>query len=123
MDLFKVHAKIEVELTREDIDEIMCLALEGGIVYWCGRAEVVGEYLGDYASDQISRDGALILYDAESDDKWKLTRENFLNGVKLYLENSTRLCIDDGCLDIDTLDASDADCIIQYGLFGEIIFG
>ena len=52
-------------ISDEDIDEIMSAALDGGITYWCGRAKVVGEYLGEYASEQISRDGVLKLYDIE----------------------------------------------------------
>ena len=39
----------------------MVTALEGGINYWCRRAKVVGEYLGEAAIDQISRGGSLIL--------------------------------------------------------------
>ena len=58
---FTVRAQIEVNLSQQDIDDIMVTALEGGINYWCRRAKVVGEYLGEAASDQISRGGSLIL--------------------------------------------------------------
>lgn len=53
--------RIGVTLTQQDIDDIMASALDGGICYWCRMAEVVGEYLGEYASDQISLGGSLIL--------------------------------------------------------------
>ena len=38
---FEVKAEINVTLTQEDIDDIMCSALEGGICYWASEAEVV----------------------------------------------------------------------------------
>lgn len=66
---FTVQPKIDVNLTQQDIDDIMVAALEGGINYWCRKAEAVGGYLGECASDQISRGGSLILYDAEGSDK------------------------------------------------------
>ena len=44
----------------------MATALDGGITYWCNKAEVIGGYLGEYASDQISRGGKLKLYDYEA---------------------------------------------------------
>ena len=55
MDTVVLKLELEVVVTQEDIDDIMAGALEGGINYWCGEAEVVGNYLGEYASEQISR--------------------------------------------------------------------
>lgn len=40
---FSVKAEINVKLTEQDIDDIMVAALEGGINYWCGEAEVIEE--------------------------------------------------------------------------------
>ena len=39
---FLISIAKEVKVTAEDIDDIMCSALEGGINYWCCKAEVVG---------------------------------------------------------------------------------
>lgn len=33
-----VSVTLEIVLTQEDIDDIMCGALEGGITYWCDEA-------------------------------------------------------------------------------------
>ena len=121
-DRYNVRAEIVIGLTRQDIDDIMSTALDS-ICYWCRKAEVVGEYLGEYASDQISRGGVLVLYDAESPDWWELNREKFLNGVKLYFENGCHVQVEDGCIDTGDIDANDADCIIQFALFGEVVFG
>ena len=45
-----LRVNFNVVVSGEDIDDIMCSALEGGINYWCGKAEVDGKYLGEYAS-------------------------------------------------------------------------
>lgn len=120
---FTVRPQIEVNLTQQDIDDIMVAALDGGINYWCRKAEVAGKYLGEYASDQISRGGVLILHDAESSDKWELTLEKFLNGVKLYFEQGCHVQVEDNCIDTCDIDADAADCIVQFALFGEVVFG
>ena len=114
-----------VKLTDEDIDNIVCTALEGGITYWCSSAEVVGgDYLGEYASDQISRGGSLRLYDAEEGKVYELTKSQFINGFAEacrdgYLNNAFE---GDG-FDTGEIDAEIADVIVQYALFGEVVYG
>lgn len=123
---FEIRAEITVRLTSQDIDDIMACALEGGINYWCGRAETVGEYLGEYASEQISRGGALILYDVEDpDEKWELDLEKFLNGFKLCIEHEDDCykAVDGFDVDSCNIDAECADMIVQYALFGEVVYG
>ena len=123
MDIYKIYPEISIDISQHDIDDIMVCALEGGINYWCGEVEVVGEHLGEYASEQISRGGKLILHDAESNDKWTLTRADFLDGLKHYIESGGHIIFDEGCIDTSKIDAYDADCIVQLALFGDIVFG
>lgn len=123
MDEQFIEVKLNILLTNQDIDDIMCTALEGGINYWCGAAKVVGEYLGEYASEQISRDGALKLYDAESGEEFELTKEKFIKGLTKYLEEGHSEIISQGMIDTGYFDASDADGIIQYALFDDIVYG
>lgn len=120
---YTVRPQIDVNLSQQDIDDIMAVALDGGICYWCRKAEVVGECLGEYASDQISRGGALILHDAESAQTWELTLEKFLKSVKLYFEQGCHVNVEDNAIDTCDIDANDADCIIQFAVFGEVVFG
>ena len=115
-----------IKVTSEDVDDIMCAALEGGINYWCGCAEVVGEYLGEYASEQISKGGTLILYDAESDDKWEFNLEKLLDGIGMAIEEEWFAdydWYDEDSLDTCNVDAEVADAIIQFAIFEEIVFG
>lgn len=122
----KVEVKFDVNVTQQDVDDIMCSALEGGINYWCREAEVVGDYLGEYASEQISRGGSLILYDAESGDKWELTQDNFKDGLHQFLIDFPNNIEGDELngyyIDPSNIDGCDADNIVQYALFGSLIF-
>lgn len=109
-------------VTDENIDDIMTTALEGGISYWCSKAETVGPYLGEYASDQISRGGMLLLHDSEEPKIYELTLDKFLKGLRLYLKDFPCLVTEDG-LDTGDIDAEGADCIVQLSLFGEVVYG
>lgn len=127
-----ININTVVNVTDEDIDDIMATALEGGINYWCDKAEVIGERLGDdgWASEQISRGGILWLQDAETGEYYDLDKEKFLTGLKKYLEcewYKRELIVEvyggHMCLDIGMIDAVEADQIIQYALFGGNVFG
>lgn len=124
---FEVHVEITARLAQQDIDDIMVSALEGGINYWCHKAEVVGGYLGKYASEQISRGGSLKLYDGESGEKYWLDLDKFLKGFALWIKNGgdhyNAIDYSDGAVDCGEIDASCADEIIQYALFGELVYG
>lgn len=126
--------KLEFELmfgvfvSGEDLDDIMTSALEGGINYWCNKVEVMGGYLGEYASEQISRGGILRLYDFVEGNWEELTREKLIKGLKKYIMKSATsdICefinhelIIDSCL----VDADVADAIVQYAVFGNIVYG
>lgn len=113
----------EVHVTSQDIDDIMATALDS-IAYWCGGSKIKGKYLGKYASEQISHGGTLILYDAESDDRWNLTLEKFLHGLELALEQGIGIGLEvrDDSLYISDCDGEAADAIVQLALFGEVVF-
>ena len=126
MENYNIEVNKKYTVTPQDIDDIMVTALEGGINYWCRKAEVVGEYLGEYASDQISRGGSLILYDAESSDNWELNLEKLLDGIQKAIEDNWFSDYDwyvGGGLDCCQIDGDVADVIVQLALFDEIVFG
>ena len=113
-------------LTDQDIDDIICSALEGGITYWARRATVVGEFKGEYASDQISRGGSLIITDREDGSKHELTKEKFIAGFDKWYNaggDFYKAVQDDGSVDCGLIDADRADAIVQYALFGELVYG
>lgn len=116
-----------IQVTNEDIDDIMHTVMEG-CAYWCAKSEPVGDYLGDYASDQISRGGILKFYpmaeDGSIEDPVELNKEKFRKGLYkwlLSLGNDGRM-MKGGWIDPGCIDASDADSILQYALFDELIY-
>ena len=124
--MFNITITQTVNVTEEDIDDIMCSALEGGICYWANSALVVGGYLGEYASEQISRGGSLIIYDAEEDKEYELTRDKLLNGIKLAIQGCYFMDYEwftGSKLDTCQIDAEVADIIVQLALFNEVIYG
>lgn len=127
---FGVKLTIYVSLTQEDIDDIMVSALEGGITYWADEAVVEGEYLGEYASEQISRGGKLKIhviepFDNEDTEWYELDREKFLKGFKRWIEDTDAqygAVNGDGTVDCGRIDGGCADSIVQYALFDEIVY-
>lgn len=110
---------------KEDfIEDILVTAFEGGINYWCDKVEPAVNPLDEnvkftYFSEYLSKGHDLNIYDEE--DCYILTLDNFIKGMKQFLESDCDQYIDD-IHEID-IDAHDADRIIQYALFNEIIYG
>lgn len=121
----EVHATIAVTLTVEDVDDIMSSALDA-IGYWCSKASVVGNYLGEYASEQIARGGRLMLQDAEENAEYELDLEKLAQGLRIWLEKGRDYygavsC--NGKVDPGNIDGDSADSIVQYAVFGELVYG
>lgn len=119
-----IEIKIETtyDLTQQDVDDLMSTALEGGINYWCRKATVKGnisDFKVEFSSDVISQGGTLILHDAESNDKWELNLEKLVNGIKMFCQKKNKSVEDL----INDFDAFDVDAVIQYGIFGKLVFG
>lgn len=115
------------KVTQEDVDDIMSAALDSHFLQsWCSEVNVVGRYLGEYASEQISRGGELWFYDIEDESYYGLTLDNFQKGLEMYLTENNSIVNRNGTdvtLDVTMIDEVSADMIIQYALFGEIVYG
>ena len=133
----KVSVVVEHSFTSEEINDIIVTALEGGINYWCGGATIVlttdkdkfPEFEGvlaevsenvQYASDVIGYGGKLKLVDVEDEEEvWELDIEKLLKGIEMYCKEFE---ISPSEL-MDSYDAESADSIVQYALFGELVYG
>lgn len=101
-------------ITEEQIDDIMTTALEGGITYWAAGCVVKDQPEGaaeiHWASEVISKGGSVKILDRE-DGKWlTLDRDAFLKGVAKAE------------IDLENYDAIDADRVIQFALFGKMVY-
>lgn len=122
-----IKVELQIKVADEDIDDIMSTALDSSTLQcWCSEVNVVGRYLGEYASDQISREGELEFYEIEDETYRSLTLENFKDGLRKYLSEEPMSIIrrNDGTLGVDPgmIDEVAADEIIQYALFEEIVY-
>lgn len=106
-----------MQYTHEQIDDLMVTALEGGISYWCSRAKVKdGDYRGsEYASGVISRGGTLVLKDFEQEVEYDLDATMLAKGIRMAANHNG--------FTFDDYDAADADNVIQYAVFGELVYG
>lgn len=119
-------AVIEIELTESDIASIMVNGLEGGINYWAGldntgeewEAKPKGEPLSTWATKLLLEGKEVRFYDVEEEDEiWVLTLEKLIKG---FSQNAKERPRDSN---LEQGDATTVDCIIQYALFNELVFG
>ena len=127
-----MNFKATIEITPQQIADLMVAAFEGGINGWCGSAYLSSpkptptpdeEGTPWYSWPAVWAGDFLVVFgDAEEEDTWTMTREK----VQCALANAVSphdialiTAGDDG----DVLDADDADRIIQKLLFGEVVFG
>ena len=112
--------------TDQDMEDIMVTALEGGIGYWACLDNTLPEWDGQpsdtptavWAWKILSEGGTLHFQDAEDDEeKWELTLQKLYCGIAQTIQETYW----DG--DMDCIDAEVADSIIQYALFGELVYG
>lgn len=132
-----------VVITMQNIIDVSITALEGGIGYW---SQLNGRFKG------YQTEGTFVLTpndgeDPDDSETWEqgdhvqtwseyihgergrsdrpnvnldvreieVTPQLLLDGIESWLQLPKR--------DLEDIDASDADCIVQYALFGEVVFG
>ena len=140
-----ISYQVEQTLTEGDILDVITTALEGGIGYWAMLDNEHGDWVQarlqwkeahkddtvpvpcycDVAYQVMKNGKAVIFYDQEEDPNYenplKLTMESFIEGCKKFSENCGKNI--HKMLDESEFDADDADCIFQYALLGELIYG
>lgn len=133
-----MKVNIEVELSVQDMMDLLCTAFEGGVNYWVtsilgeggdtgklpeGRTKIEHEYewLAVGGSLKIGYDDEERLYRYLDQDKLQkgLQEWIFRNSVQVYYDGARR----DTALDLSIIDAGDADEIVQFALFGKLVFG
>jgi hypothetical protein len=112
---------VQMIVTEEDVDNIMVGAIEGGINHWAyvqrGFTDKPKEVpLSQWCTKVLLEGGTIVLEDVEDpSETWELTLSKFLVGLQRNIKVHNN--------DFDTYDAEDYDRIIQYALFGEIVYG
>ncbi|MEC2335056.1 MULTISPECIES: hypothetical protein [Bacillus subtilis group] len=118
-------ATVEIDITVSDIENIIVNSLEGGSSYWMGlnnstaewNEKPKGEPLSMWAA-KLLLDGHFVhLYDIEDGEEFSLNLEKLLAGVSIYVSKHRE------GVDKENWDSLSSDCIIQYALFGELVYG
>ena len=130
---FEVHAEIVVKLTEEDVTDIICTALEGGIGYWCCLDNTSDAYENAPYDEPVSitaakimlGGGSLDLIDEEDGGTHRLDIEALMRGFRVWIEKGyDRWNVVCGqSVDLCNLDGPGADGIIQCALFGDLVYG
>ena len=117
--------KVNYPLTRQFVDDLLVTAFEGGITYWCCDAYPVDNIYPEgatYVSDCLSRGRDIVIVEVgvEEVNERKnhiLTLDNLIFGIKCFMNMPNANNI------FDDYDAWDADVIIQFAVFGDVIYG
>lgn len=119
-------------ISQSDIDSIMCSAIDnGGVNHWVRAIDIHSEpttkdpACEGYLSEVISRGGSLEFF--PQIEEWHskrliLTRDMLLIGLGRWLLWTRRAAVKDGRIDPGQIDADAADSIVQFALFGEILY-
>jgi len=132
----KVVATIQIPLkiTESDIENIIVDSFEGGSNYWMGVVTTTlgwedrpkgenGVPISQWATKLILEGKQVQLFDIEDEEdtihneEYRLTLNKLLEGIKL---NAIERPFDS---DLENMDATTVDCIIQYALFNKVVFG
>lgn len=115
----------EVRTTRKVnnrlVFNMLISAFEGGINYWCADLETADGFDHITASKAFAMQvlDKIRLYDQES-EKWvELTQEKMRRGLRLMARNSPKHF--DNMF--DDPDAVTADVLVQYAVFGKVVYG
>lgn len=120
---------VKIKVSDGTLADIFVTAMEGGVNYWAAIHLYRHHVDTNRAPDQVHA----LLYDAEDEGDRKILPVNFKtirDGIALILkdelvcsevfENVKTAVVED---DASAIDANDADCIVQAGLFGKLVYG
>lgn len=134
----KIAIGYEVELDDQFFEDLIVTAFEGGSNYWVDHVEInhpngdkpKGEPGSVWAASALNKGGSVTFFILEEGDNFDntppsiLTKDMLIKGVQMWAkEFPDHVSIDDGQIDMGNTDADDADAIIQFALFDDLVFG
>lgn len=133
----KITIGYEVELDDQFFEDLIVTAFEGGSNYWVDHVEIKhpngdkpkGEPVSVWAASALNNGGTVIFFIDEEGDQHdsppiSLNKDMLVKGVQMWAkEFPDHVTIDNGQIDMGNTDADDADAIIQFALFDDLVFG
>ena len=117
---------VPIQISNQDIEDIIVTAIEGGIGYWAcldntndyWKSQPKDMPVSQWATELILSSRSVMFIDTEDEsERWELTLSKLLNGIKLNHINRPHDS------DLENMDSTTADCIFQYALFKDVIYG
>ncbi len=123
-----VERKVIDNITASNIETVIVNSFEGGSNYWLEidtdnkeavwKDKPTGVPYSTWATQMLLEGKTLHLEDAEDEsEKFTLNLEQLVKGFQLNNEKRPFDC------DVEDGDATTSDCILQYGIFGKLIYG
>ncbi|EKS4345207.1 hypothetical protein QB607_003211 [Clostridium botulinum] len=115
----------KTDIAEDDICNIIVSSFEGGSNYWMGlnnegeewEQKPKDEPLSTWATKLLLDGKSITLIDIEEDKEHIVNLKDILKGIQLNNQNRK------WASDKENWDATDADCIIQYSIFNDVIYG
>ena len=135
--MVEVSINLKVELDDEFFDDIICTMFEGGSNYWIDFIKIdhpdgkkpQGIPNSTWASGALNKGGSIFISPLEEKEvKYKLTKQILIAGIQMWVdERPDSICTTHQnkkiTIDAGDIDADDADMILQYSIFKEVVFG
>ena len=128
---------VRMKVDRQTMEDIFVTAIEGGSNYWCELDEPSNKTLKEYRNEPFSlvvvkavyyHGEKINVFDVEDDDEFKqaigvLDRDMFERRLQKLVDDGNGEQLIAHLHDASACDASDADLIFQYLIFGEAVYG
>jgi len=140
----EVTKKVVIE--QSDISNLLATALYDGITYWCPKFEVNGKLADDgrdyedKVAEHLFKGGKVTFYEDEGEEgneedfiEHTVSLDDFVKGIGTYLrDGGNPSCLTEEsrggkeqvtAIEWGDIDAIEADAMIQYICFREVIYG
>jgi hypothetical protein len=138
MEPEKIEIQTVLELDDEFFEDIITCMFEGGSNYWIKYITINhpdGKKPSEtpnstWSADALNKGGTVIVFAHDAELGSVLTRAKLVSGIKGWMiTHKGRASIINSSksgeltLDAGDIDAAEADAILQYALFGKLIYG
>lgn len=114
-----IKVKIEIEVTPQQICDLFISAVEGGCVYWCDQMDFVQRGKSASYQEASSFEGGdwhVVVHAGDEDETFLVTPGSLTKAFERNVHRTQELIS-------GYYDAEDADVLIQWAAFGEIVYG
>jgi hypothetical protein len=130
--MVRIPINLNAELDDEFFDDLICTMFEGGSNYWIDCIEIDhpdgskprGVPNSTWVAEALRKNGSVSIYPLDDEVNYQLTEQKLIAGVQMWADKyPDKVSIVHNIIDSGDIDANEADAILQYALFKELVFG